>query len=218
MLVFTVFTGYLGENQFVQLPASLGYLVNLQTHNIIILMVFSEVDMLTLLDLGENQLCQLPASLGYLVNLQTLNLREEMSCMYNFSQSFCPKHYFSFRNLLSHRPVFLLYSVKDQLIKLLFKASFLSSPNSPETGSGSRLEHQRWRPKIESRLLWKKAFICFVKPCKKSTSRENVKLFKSWNLIIFCNIFFVGHFRLSRFGYNGLNKSGSVFTIQLGSL
>jgi hypothetical protein len=55
-------------------------------------MVFSEVDMLTLLDLGENQLCQLPASLGYLVNLQTLNLREEMFCMYSFSKSFCPKH------------------------------------------------------------------------------------------------------------------------------
>jgi len=39
-------------------------------------MMFSELEMLNLLDLGENQLSLLPASLGYLVNLQTLNLRE----------------------------------------------------------------------------------------------------------------------------------------------
>jgi hypothetical protein len=38
-------------------------------------MIFSELDMLTLLDLAENQLSQLPASFGFLVNLQTLNLR-----------------------------------------------------------------------------------------------------------------------------------------------
>jgi hypothetical protein len=79
-------------------------------------MVFSEVDMLTLLDLGENQLCQLPASLGYLVNLQTLNLREEMN---SFSQSFSRN-----RTGSCHRPVFLLDTVQNQLMKLLFKASF----------------------------------------------------------------------------------------------
>jgi hypothetical protein len=80
-------------------------------------MVFSEVDMLTLLDLGENQLCQLPASFGYLVNLQTLNLREEMFCMYSFSQSFFQNIYFSFHNLFSHRPDFLLDTVHNHLIK-----------------------------------------------------------------------------------------------------
>jgi hypothetical protein len=74
-------------------------------------MVFSEVDMLTLLDLGENQLCQLPASLGYLVNLQTLNLREEMFCMYSFSLSFCLKPLFFFsQSILSSLSFSLRYS------------------------------------------------------------------------------------------------------------
>ncbi len=122
----------------------MGYLVNLQTLIIIILMVFSEVDMLTLLDLGENQLCQLPNSLGYLVNLQSLNLREEMFCMYSYSQSFCPKYLIFFPEPYLSSPSFSVRyrTVHNQLIKLLFKASFSSSPNNPETGSGSRLDPQ----------------------------------------------------------------------------
>ena len=56
-------------------------------------MMFSELDMLSLLDLGDNQLVQLPGSLGYLVHLQTLNLRQtEQQQQFptsHFIQTFC---------------------------------------------------------------------------------------------------------------------------------